>query len=65
MTLNILHCIDRIYVGNLTWDVKWQELKDFFRPCGNVVRADVMEDAGGRSKGCGKNGCELIICCVL
>lgn len=44
----------RIYVGNLSWDAKWQELKDFFRSCGNVVRADVMEDAGGRSKGCGK-----------
>ena len=45
----------KIYVGNLSWDVKWQELKDFFRPCGNVVRADVMEEPSGRSKGCGKN----------
>lgn len=43
----------RIYVGNLSWDVKWQDLKDFFKPCGTVVRADVMEEPGGRSKGCG------------
>ena len=46
--------INRLYVGNLSWDVKWQELKDFFKPCGTVVRADVMEEPGGRSKGCGK-----------
>ena len=46
----------KIYVGNLSWEVKWQELKDFFKPCGTVVRADVMEEPGGRSKGCGKQG---------
>ena len=44
----------RLYVGNLSWDVKWQELKDFFKPYGTVVRADVMEEPSGRSKGCGK-----------
>ena len=43
----------RIYVGNLSWEVKWQDLKDLFKPCGTVVRADVMEEPGGRSKGCG------------
>ena len=51
----------RIYVGNLSWDVKWQDLKDFFKPCGTVVRADVMEEPGGRSKGCGKNESEDLI----
>jgi RNA recognition motif-containing protein len=51
----------RIYVGNLSWDVKWQDLKDFFKPCGTVVRADVMEEPGGRSKGCGKYQSEYLI----
>ena len=31
--------------------VKWQDLKDLFKSCGTVVRADVMEEPGGRSKG--------------
>ena len=30
----------------------WQDLKDLFRKCGDVIRADVME-RDGRSKGCG------------
>jgi RNA recognition motif. (a.k.a. RRM, RBD, or RNP domain) len=41
--------------------VKWQDLKDFFKPCGTVVRADVMEEPGGRSKGCGKHQSEYLI----
>ena len=45
----------KLYVGNLSWDVKWQELKDFFKPYGTVLRADVIEEHSGRSKGCGKN----------
>jgi len=45
----------RVYVGNLSWDVSWQDLKDVFRECGDVVYADVMTEGGkgGRSKGCG------------
>ena len=43
----------RLYVGNLSYDVSWQDLKDHFKQCGSVVRADVMEEPGGRSKGCG------------
>jgi len=43
----------RLYVGNLAWDVAWQDLKDHFKPCGAVVRADVLEGSDGRSKGCG------------
>jgi len=44
----------RVYVGNLGWGVTWQDLKDFFRPVGDVVRAHVATDAAtGRSKGCG------------
>eukprot|EP01035_Chromulina_nebulosa_P034295 gene34295-46004_t len=44
----------RLYVGNLSWGVTWQELKDHMkRSGGHVVRADVMTDLDGRSKGCG------------
>lgn len=44
----------RVYVGNLAWDVAWQDLKDHMRGLGgDVIRADVMTDQGGRSRGCG------------
>uniref|UniRef100_A0AAV1UTN4 RRM domain-containing protein n=1 Tax=Peronospora matthiolae TaxID=2874970 RepID=A0AAV1UTN4_9STRA len=43
----------RVYVGNLSWTVKWQELKDHMKKVGTVVHADVLEEANGRSKGCG------------
>lgn len=43
----------QIVVQNLPWTVTWKELKDSFRQCGNVVRADVMLDDQGRSKGFG------------
>ncbi|KUF89471.1 hypothetical protein AM588_10005048 [Phytophthora nicotianae] len=43
----------RVYVGNLSWNVKWQELKDHMKKAGTVVHADVLELANGRSKGCG------------
>ncbi|POM58969.1 RNA binding protein [Phytophthora palmivora] len=43
----------RVYVGNLSWNVKWQELKDHMKKAGTVVHADVLEEANGRSKGCG------------
>jgi len=47
----------RVYVGNLSWQVSWQDLKDHFRQAGEVVYADVMTEGGqsgvGRSKGCG------------
>ena len=44
----------RVYVGNLAWDVTWQDLKDHFRTCGDVIRADVFTMEGGaKSRGCG------------
>jgi RNA recognition motif-containing protein len=43
----------RCYVGNLAWRTSWQDLKDKFRECGNVVYANVMNDDTGRSKGWG------------
>jgi RNA recognition motif-containing protein len=30
----------RVYVGNLSWNVKWQELKDHMKKVGTVVHAD-------------------------
>lgn len=43
----------RVYVGNLSWEVAWQDLKDHMRDAGEVVYAEVMTDSDGRSKGCG------------
>lgn len=43
----------RCYVGNLSWDVAWQDLKDHMRQAGEVVFAEVMTEPDGRSKGCG------------
>jgi len=43
----------RVYVGNLPWNVSWQDLKDHFRTAGNVIHASVFFDESGRSKGCG------------
>ncbi|CAO3570322.1 unnamed protein product [Mortierella alpina] len=43
----------RIYVGNLSYDVKWTDLKDFMREIGAVAHADVLLGSDGRSKGCG------------
>ena len=42
-----------VYVGNLSWDVSWQDLKDHMKNAGNVVHADVMMGNDGRSRGCG------------
>jgi RNA recognition motif-containing protein len=42
-----------VYVGNLSWEVKWQDLKDHMKQAGTVLHADVMEEPNGRSKGCG------------
>lgn len=43
----------RVYVGNLSWNVKWQDLKDHMKEAGEVVHADVLESYNGRSRGCG------------
>ena len=37
----------------LPYKLAWQELKDLCRPAGNVVRADVMTNPDGSSKGYG------------
>lgn len=43
----------RVYVGNLSWDTRWQGLKDHMRDAGEVVHAEVFTEASGRSAGCG------------
>ncbi len=46
----------RVFVGNLSWEAAWQDLKDHMRgPNGdlNVIHAEVLMDGSGRSKGCG------------
>ncbi|KAJ1475889.1 hypothetical protein T484DRAFT_1908890 [Baffinella frigidus] len=45
----------RVYVGNLSWEAQWQEVKDHMRGPNQdlvVTHADIMHDASGRSKGC-------------
>jgi len=42
-----------VYVGNLPWAAKWQELKDLCAPYGAVGRCDVEENAEGKSAGYG------------
>src|SRR6266480_423328 len=43
----------RVYIGNLSYDVKWHHLKDFMRQAGEVLFADVLLLPNGISKGCG------------
>jgi len=42
-----------VFVGNLSWEVTWRELKEHMSQAGAVVRADVLMGGDGRSKGCG------------
>jgi len=47
---------EKVYLGNIPWDFKWQGLKDKCKPFGWVVRATVPEKKGfkaGESKGFG------------
>jgi RNA recognition motif-containing protein len=43
----------QLYVGNLSFQTTWQELKDHFRQCGRVDHVDVIEGPDGRKKGFG------------
>ena len=42
-----------VYVGNLSYETSWQDLKDHMRAAGNVDKADIISGGDGRSKGCG------------
>lgn len=44
----------KLYVGNLSYQMTEQELRDIFSPIGEVVSAKIITDAAtGRSKGFG------------
>ncbi|CAH7671915.1 hypothetical protein BY996DRAFT_3295930 [Phakopsora pachyrhizi] len=43
----------QLYVGNLPYRVRWQDLKDLFRKAGTVLRTDVSLTPENRSKGFG------------
>jgi len=45
----------RCFVGNLAWRTSWQDLKDKFRECGNVVYANVTKDDTGRASRAGRS----------
>ncbi|KAL0637782.1 g-strand binding protein [Maublancomyces gigas] len=49
----------RVYVGNLSYDVKWHHLKDFMRQAGEVLFADVLLLPNGMSK-VGTTGCGIV-----
>lgn len=42
-----------VFVAQLPFSVNWQELKDMFKPCGDVLHADVVIDRDGKSRGFG------------
>uniref|UniRef100_A0A8C4THH7 Heterogeneous nuclear ribonucleoprotein M n=2 Tax=Erpetoichthys calabaricus TaxID=27687 RepID=A0A8C4THH7_ERPCA len=42
-----------IFVANLDYKVGWKKLKEVFGMAGNVVRADILEDKDGKSRGMG------------
>ncbi len=61
----VLHCIlnfypfykmetNKLFVGNLSWNLNWQDLKDVFKEHGEVAFVRVVTDREtGRSKGFG------------
>ncbi|KAK4056798.1 g-strand binding protein [Microbotryomycetes sp. JL221] len=43
----------QLYITNLPQSTNWQELKDLFRPAGNVIRADIKYGPDGAGSGTG------------
>ena len=43
----------QLFIGNLSWDTTWQELKDHFGSCGTVEYSNVAIGRDGRKKGFG------------
>ncbi|TDL22740.1 RNA-binding domain-containing protein [Rickenella mellea] len=43
----------QLFIGNLPYRVRWQDLKDLFRKAGTVLRADVSLGPDNRSRGYG------------
>ena len=47
----------RVYVGNLSWETGWHDLKDHFRAAGDVTHADIMQEHDGRAASCNTRPC--------
>ncbi|ORZ17137.1 hypothetical protein BCR42DRAFT_413994 [Absidia repens] len=43
----------QLFVGNLPFHCQWQDVKDLFRGAGKILRADVAQEPGGKSRGFG------------
>jgi RNA recognition motif-containing protein len=43
----------KIFVGNLNYSTTWQDLKEFFAPCGDIDRVEIASGPDGRSQGRG------------
>jgi RNA recognition motif. (a.k.a. RRM, RBD, or RNP domain) len=43
----------QLYVGNLSYETGWRELKDHFRQIGEVKRAEIASTSFGQSRGFG------------
>jgi len=45
---------NKLFVGNISWNLKWQDLKDIFKEYGEVAFVRIVTDREtGRSKGFG------------
>ncbi|KAK9898698.1 RNA-binding domain-containing protein [Cystobasidium minutum MCA 4210] len=44
---------NRVYIGNLSFSVRWHDLKDFCSSVGTVVFTEIIQLPNGMSKGCG------------
>jgi hypothetical protein len=40
----------RVYVGNLSYDCGWRDLKELMREAGEIIFADVLALPNGKSK---------------
>lgn len=43
----------QLFIGNLSWEATWQELKEYFKTCGDVQYSEVAKGRDGRKKGFG------------
>ena len=43
---------NKIFVGNLSWSIQWQDLKEHMSQVGEVLNVEILKSQDGRSKGC-------------
>ncbi len=44
---------NKVVVKNMSYETTWKSLKDHMRKAGEVLRADILHDEKGRSRGIG------------